>query len=218
MKKKIITWLGVLSAIATIIGVALQSVDFFKVQNTETVKTKSEFKNKLQSNDIKVESNGIINQGVIGSISNNSNQNYNNNRNIQSQQILSNVNNNYNNNRNLNYTNIQNKITDSNENKRELYRKKENIIKELEMFRENYFEWDNRKVENTYEKLKQDINLNFKRKQELNNLEKEMFDINYNYGNFLNLTKKEQIDKINKNTWNSLTEAMKLEAEETLKK
>ena len=218
MKKKIITWLGILSAIATIIGVALQSVDFFKVQNTETVKTKSEFKNKLQSNDIKVESNGIINQGVIGSISNNSNQNYNNNRNIQSQQILSNVNNNYNNNRNLNYTNIQNKITDSNENKRELYRKKENIIKELEMFRENYFEWDNRKVENTYEKLKQDINLNFKRKQELNNLEKEMFDINYNYGNFLNLTKKEQIDKINKNTWNSLTEAMKLEAEETLKK
>ena len=218
MKKKIITWLGILSAIATIIGVALQSVDFFKVQNTETVKTKSEFKNKLQSNDIKVESNGIINQGVIGSISNNSNQNYNNNRNIQSQQIVSNVNNNYNNNRNLNYTNIQNKITDNNENKRELYRKKENIIKELEMFRENYFEWDNRKVENTYEKLKQDINLNFKRKQELNNLEKEMFDINYNYGNFLNLTKKEQIDKINKNTWNSLTEAMKLEAEETLKK
>ena len=218
MKKKIITWLGILSAIATIIGVALQSVDFFKVQNTETVKTKSEFKNKLQSNDIKVESNGIINQGVIGSISNNSNQNYNNNRNIQSQQIVSNVNNNYNNNRNLNYTNIQNKITDNNENKRELYRKKENIIKELEMFRENYFEWDNRKVENTNEKLKQDINLNFKRKQELNNLEKEMFDINYNYGNFLNLTKKEQIDKINKNTWNSLTEAMKLEAEETLKK
>ena len=218
MKKKIITWLGVLSAIATIIGVALQSVDFFKVQNTETVKTESEFKNKLQSNDIKVESNGIINQGVIGNINNNSNQNYNNISNIQSQQIVSNVNNNYNNNRNLNYTNIQNKITDSNENKRELYRKKENIIKELEMFRENYFEWDNRKVENTYEKLKQDINLNFKRKQELNNLEKEMFDINYNYGNFLNLTKKEQIDKINKNTWNSLTEAMKLEAEETLKK
>lgn len=218
MKKKIITWLGILSGIATIIGVALQSVDFFKVQNTKTVKTESEFKNKLQSNDIKVESNGIINQGVIGSISNNSNQNYNNNSNIQSQQIVSNVNNNYNNNRNLNYNNIQNKITDNNENKRELYRKKENIIKELEMFRENYFEWDNRKVENTYEKLKQDINLNFKRKQELNNLEKEMFDINYNYGNFLNLTKKEQIDKINKNTWNSLTEAMKLEAEETLKK
>ena len=63
-------------------------------------------------------------------------------------------------------------------------RKKENIIKELEMFRENYFKWDNRKVENTYEKLKQDINLNFKQKQELNNLEKEMFDINYNYGIF----------------------------------
>ncbi len=84
----------------------------------------------------------------------------------------------------MNYTNIQNKITDNNENKRELYRKKENIIKELEMFRENYFKWDNRKVENTYEKLKQDINLNFKQKQELNNLEKEMFDINYNYGIF----------------------------------
>ena len=84
----------------------------------------------------------------------------------------------------MNYTNIQNKITDNNENKRELSRKKENIIKELEMFRENYFKWDNRKVENTYEKLKQDINLNFKQKQELNNLEKEMFDINYNYGIF----------------------------------
>ena len=106
MKKKIITWLGSLSAIATIIGVALQSVDFFKVQNTKTVKTESEFKNKLQSNDIKVESNGIINQGVIGNINNNSNQNYNNISNIQSQQIVSNANNNYNNNRNLNYTNI----------------------------------------------------------------------------------------------------------------
>ena len=90
----------------------------------------------------------------------------------------------------MNYTNIQNKITDNNENKRELYRKKENIIKELEMFRENYFKWDNRKVENTYEKLKQDINLNFKQKQELNNLEKEMFDINYNYGIFWILQKK----------------------------
>lgn len=207
MSKKLFKGITIIGTIVGIIVGVFQIMEFFKVQNKETTtiidntslqkipegfkETKSELKNKLQSNDIKLEDNGVINQGVIGNI---------------------------NNNRNLNYTNIQNKITDNNENKRELYRKKENIIKELEMFRENYFEWDNRKVENTNEKLKQDINLNFKRKQELNNLEKEMFDINYNYGNFLNLTKKEQIDKINKNTWNSLTEAMKLEAEETLKK
>lgn len=186
MKKKLITWIGSLSAIATIIGVALQSVDFFKVQNTETVKTESEFKNKLQSNDIKVESNGIINQGVIGNISN-----------IQSQQTVSNVNNNYNNNRNLNYTNIQNKITDNNvkniENKNtqinqknikndtkdnkdlikeKIYEKQEKIIGELEEFKENYSYWDDKKIEDAYEKLKQNIKMNFNVTEELERLDK----------------------------------------------
>ena len=228
MKKKIITWLGSLSAIATIIGVALQSVDFFKVQNTETVKTESEFKNKLQSNDIKVESNGIINQGVIGNISN-----------IQSQQTVSNVNNNYNNNRNLNYTNIQNKITDNNvkniENKNtqinqknikndtednknlikeKIYEKQEKIIEELEEFKENYSYWDDRKIEDAYEKLKQNIKMNFNVTEELGRLDKQRYGIRV----FPKPTAKEMIDRIRKTHWDSLSEAMKKEQKEELKK
>jgi hypothetical protein len=239
MKKKIITWLGSLSAIATIIGVALQSVDFFKVQNTETVKTESEFKNKLQSNDIKVESNGIINQGVIGNISNNSNQNYNNISNIQSQQIVSNVNNNYNNNRNLNYTNIQNKITDNNvkniENKNtqinqknikndtkdnkdlikeKIYEKQEKIIGELEEFKENYSYWDDKKIEDAYEKLKQNIKMNFNVTEELGRLDKQRYGMRV----FPKPTAKEMIDRIRKTHWDSLSEAMKKEQKEELKK
>ena len=228
MKKKIITWLGSLSAIATIIGVALQSVDFFKVQNTETVKTESEFKNKLQSNDIKVESNGIINQGVIENISN-----------IQSQQTVSNVNNNYNNNRNLNYTNIQNKITDNNvkniENKNtqinqknikndtkdnknlikeKIYEKQEKIIGELEEFKENYSYWDDRKIEDTYEKLKQNIKMNFNVTEELGRLDKQRYGMRV----FPKPTAKEMIDRIRKTHWDSLSEAMKKEQKEELKK
>ena len=228
MKKKIITWLGSLSAIATIIGVALQSVDFFKVQNTETVKTESEFKNKLQSNDIKVESNGIINQGVIGNISN-----------IQSQQTVSNVNNNYNNNRNLNYTNIQNKITDNNvkniENKNtqinqknikndtednknlikeKIYEKQEKIIEELEEFKENYSYWDDRKIEDAYEKLKQNIKMNFNVTEELGRLDKQRYGIRV----FPKPTAKEMIDRIRKTHWDSLSEAMKKEQKEELEK
>ena len=228
MKKKIITWLGSLSAIATIIGVALQSVDFFKVQNTETVKTESEFKNKLQSNDIKVESNGIINQGVIENINN-----------IQSQQTVSNVNNNYNNNRNLNYTNIQNKITDNNvkniENKNtqinqknikndtednknlikeKIYEKQEKIIEELEEFKENYSYWDDRKIEDAYEKLKQNIKMNFNVTEELGRLYKQRYGIRV----FPKPTAKEMIDRIRKTHWDSLSEAMKKEQKEELKK
>ena len=228
MKKKIITWLGILSAIATIIGVALQSVDFFKVQNTETVKTESEFKNKLQSNDIKVESNGIINQGVIENINN-----------IQSQQTVSNVNNNYNNNRNLNYTNIQNKITDNNvkniENKNtqinqknikndtednknlikeKIYEKQEKIIEELEEFKENYSYWDDRKIEDAYEKLKQNIKMNFNVTEELGRLDKQRYGIRV----FPKPTAKEMIDRIRKTHWDSLSEAMKKEQKEELKK
>lgn len=228
MKKKIITWLGSLSAIATIIGVALQSVDFFKVQNTETVKTESEFKNKLQSNDIKVESNGIINQGVIENINN-----------IQSQQTVSNVNNNYNNNRNLNYTNIQNKITDNNvkniENKNtqinqknikndtednknlikeKIYEKQEKIIEELEEFKENYSYWDDRKIEDAYEKLKQNIKMNFNVTEELGRLDKQRYGIRV----FPKPTAKEMIDRIRKTHWDSLSEAMKKEQKEELKK
>ena len=221
MKKKIITWLGSLSAIATIIGVALQSVDFFKVQNTETVKTESEFKNKLQSNDIKVESNGIINQGVIENISN-----------IQSQQTVSNVNNNYNNNRNLNYTNIQNKITDNNvkniENKNTQINQKnikndtkdnknlikEKIIGELEEFKENYSYWDDRKIEDTYEKLKQNIKMNFNVTEELGRLDKQRYGMRV----FPKPTAKEMIDRIRKTHWDSLSEAMKKEQKEELKK
>ncbi len=228
MKKKIITWLGSLSAIATIIGVALQSVDFFKVQNTETVKTESDFKNKLQSNDIKVESNGIINQGVIENINN-----------IQSQQTVSNVNNNYNNNRNLNYTNIQNKITDNNvkniENKNtqinqknikndtednknlikeKIYEKQEKIIEELEEFKENYSYWDDRKIEDAYEKLKQNIKMNFNVIEELGRLDKQRYGIRV----FPKPTAKEMIDRIRKTHWDSLSEAMKKEQKEELKK
>lgn len=228
MKKKIITWLGSLSAIATIIGVTLQSVDFFKVQNTETVKTESEFKNKLQSNDIKVENNGIINQGVIGNISN-----------IQSQQTVSNVNNNYNNNRNLNYTNIQNKITDNNvkniENKNtqinqknikndtednknlikeKIYEKQEKIIGELEEFKENYSYWDDRKIEDAYEKLKQNIKMNFNVTEELGRLDKQRYGMRV----FPKPTAKEMIDRIRKTHWDSLSEAMKKEQKEELKK
>jgi len=228
MKKKIITWLGSLSAIATIIGVALQSVDFFKVQNTETVKTESEFKNKLQSNDIKVESNGIINQGVIGNISN-----------IQSQQTVSNVNNNYNNNRNLNYTNIQNKITDNNvkniENKNtqinqknikndtkdnkdlikeKIYEKQEKIIGELEEFKENYSYWDDKKIEDAYEKLKQNIKMNFNVTEELERLDKQRYGMRV----FPKPTAKEMIDRIRKTHWDSLSEAMKKEQKEELEK
>lgn len=228
MKKKIITWLGSLSAIATIIGVALQSVDFFKVQNTETVKTESEFKNKLQSNDIKVESNGIINQGVIENINN-----------IQSQQTVSNVNNNYNNNRNLNYTNIQNKITDNNvkniENKNtqinqknikndtednknlikeKIYEKQEKIIGELEEFKENYSYWDDRKIEDAYEKLKQNIKMNFNVTEELGRLDKQRYGMRV----FPKPTAKEMIDRIRKTHWDSLSEAMKKEQKEELKK
>ena len=228
MKKKLITWIGSLSAIATIIGVALQSVDFFKVQNTETVKTESEFKNKLQSNDIKVESNGIINQGVIGNISN-----------IQSQQTVSNVNNNYNNNRNLNYTNIQNKITDNNvkniENKNtqinqknikndtkdnkdlikeKIYEKQEKIIGELEEFKENYSYWDDKKIEDAYEKLKQNIKMNFNVTEELERLDKQRYGMRV----FPKPTAKEMIDRIRKTHWDSLSEAMKKEQKEELKK
>ena len=216
MKKKIITWLGSLSAIATIIGVALQSVDFFKVQNTETVKTESEFKNKLQSNDIKVESNGIINQGVIENINN-----------IQSQQTVSNVNNNYNNNRNLNYTNIQNKITDNNVKnikndtednknliKEKIYEKQEKIIEELEEFKENYSYWDDRKIEDAYEKLKQNIKMNFNVTEELGRLDKQRYGIRV----FPKPTAKEMIDRIRKTHWDSLSEAMKKEQKEELKK
>lgn len=228
MKKKIITWLGSLSAVATIIGVTLQSVDFFKVQNTETVKTESEFKNKLQSNDIKVESNGIINQGVIGNISN-----------IQSQQTVSNINNNYNNNRNLNYTNIQNKITDNNvkniENKNtqinqknikndtkdnknlikeKIYEKQEKIIEELEEFKENYSYWDDRKIEDAYEKLKQNIKMNFNVTEELGKLDKQRYGMRV----FPKPTAKEMIDRIRKTHWDSLSEAMKKEQKEELKK
>ncbi|ERK68385.1 hypothetical protein HMPREF1984_00594 [Leptotrichia sp. oral taxon 215 str. W9775] len=228
MKKKLITWIGSLSAIATIIGVALQSVDFFKVQNTETVKTESEFKNKLQSNDIKVESNGIINQGVIGNISN-----------IQSQQTVSNVNNNYNNNRNLNYTNIQNKITDNNvkniENKNtqinqknikndtkdnkdlikeKIYEKQEKIIGELEEFKENYSYWDDKKIEDAYEKLKQNIKMNFNVTEELERLDKQRYGMRV----FPKPTAKEMIDRIRKTHWDSLSEAMKKEQKEELEK
>ena len=228
MKKKLITWIGSLSAIATIIGVALQSVDFFKVQNTETVKTESEFKNKLQSNDIKVESNGIINQGVIGNISN-----------IQSQQTVSNVNNNYNNNRNLNYTNIQNKITDNNvkniENKNtqinqknikndtkdnkdlikeKIYEKQEKKIGELEEFKENYSYWDDKKIEDAYEKLKQNIKMNFNVKEELERLDKQRYGMRV----FPKPTAKEMIDRIRKTHWDSLSEAMKKEQKEELEK
>lgn len=228
MKKKLITWIGSLSAIATIIGVALQSVDFFKVQNTETVKTESEFKNKLQSNDIKVESNGIINQGVIGNISN-----------IQSQQTVSNVNNNYNNNRNLNYTNIQNKITDNNvkniENKNtqinqknikndtkdnkdlikeKIYEKQEKIIGELEEFKENYSYWDDKKIEDAYEKLKQNIKMNFNVTEELERLDKQRYGMRV----FPKPTAKEMIDHIRKTHWDSLSEAMKKEQKEELEK
>ena len=228
MKKKLITWIGSLSAIATIIGVALQSVDFFKVQNTERVKTESEFKNKLQSNDIKVESNGIINQGVIGNISN-----------IQSQQTVSNVNNNYNNNRNLNYTNIQNKITDNNvkniENKNtqinqknikndtkdnkdlikeKIYEKQEKIIGELEEFKENYSYWDDKKIEDAYEKLKQNIKMNFNVTEELERLDKQRYGMRV----FPKPTAKEMIDRIRKTHWDSLSEAMKKEQKEELEK
>ena len=228
MKKKLITWIGSLSAIATIIGVALQSVDFFKVQNTETVKTESEFKNKLQSNDIKVESNGIINQGVIENINN-----------IQSQQTVSNVNNNYNNNRNLNYTNIQNKITDNNvkniENKNtqinqknikndtednknlikeKIYEKQEKIIEELEEFKENYSYWDDRKIEDAYEKLKQNIKMNFNVTEELERLDKQRYGMRV----FPKPTAKEMIDRIRKTHWDSLSEAMKKEQKEELEK
>ena len=228
MKKKLITWIGSLSAIATIIGVALQSVDFFKVQNTETVKTESEFKNKLQSNDIKVESNGIINQGVIENINN-----------IQSQQTVSNVNNNYNNNRNLNYTNIQNKITDNNvkniENKNtqinqknikndtkdnkdlikeKIYEKQEKIIGELEEFKENYSYWDDKKIEDAYEKLKQNIKMNFNVTEELERLDKQRYGMRV----FPKPTAKEMIDRIRKTHWDSLSEAMKKEQKEELEK
>jgi len=215
MKKKIITWLGSLSAIATIIGVALQSVDFFKVQNTETVKTESEFKNKLQSNDIKVESNGIINQGVIGNISNNSNQNYNNISNIQSQQIVSNVNNNYNNNRNLNQKNIKNDTKDNKDLiKEKIYEKQEKIIGELEEFKENYSYWDDKKIEDAYEKLKQNIKMNFNVTEELGRLDKQRYGMRV----FPKPTAKEMIDRIRKTHWDSLSEAMKKEQKEELKK
>lgn len=84
MSKKLFKGITIIGTIVGIIVGVFQIMEFFKVQNKETTtiidntslqkipeefkETKSELKNKLQSNDIKLEDNGVINQGVIGII------------------------------------------------------------------------------------------------------------------------------------------------------
>ena len=84
MSKKLLKEITIIGTIVGIIVGVFQIMKFFKVQNKETTtiidntplqkipeefkETKSELKNKLQSNDIKLEDNGVINQGVIGII------------------------------------------------------------------------------------------------------------------------------------------------------
>ena len=228
MSKKLFKGITIIGTIVGIIVGVFQIMEFFKVQNKETTtiidntslqkipegfkETKSELKNKLQSNDIKLEDNGVINQGVIGNINNNRNLNY---TNIQNNITDNNVKNIKNKNTQINQKNIKNDTKDNKDLiKEKIYEKQEKIIGELEEFKENYSYWDDKKIEDAYEKLKQNIKMNFNVTEELGRLDKQRYGMRV----FPKPTAKEMIDRIRKTHWDSLSEAMKKEQKEELKK
>ena len=98
--------------------------------------------------------------------------------------------------------------------KEKIYEKQEKIIGELEEFKENYSYWDDKKIEDAYEKLKQNIKMNFNVTEELGRLDKQRYGMRV----FPKPTAKEMIDRIRKTHWDSLSEAMKKEQKEELKK